>query len=68
MKYLPPVIEIPSFFKFLGFSEIPKGKEEVKTRYRDLAKRMHPDVGGTQEDFENLQHAAEQAIKYFEVF
>lgn len=65
MKYLPPALEVPSFFRFLGFDQIPSGPEEVKARYRALAKQFHPDAGGTQEDFEALKRAAEQAMKYF---
>jgi hypothetical protein len=65
MKYLPPAVEVPSFMRFLGFTEIPSGPEEVKKRYRQLAKQMHPDGDGTQEDFEKLQRAAEQSLKYF---
>lgn len=64
MKFLPPVVEIPSFFKFLGFDRIPTDREEVKDRYRTLAKQMHPDTGGNQEDFKTLQKASEQAMKY----
>jgi hypothetical protein len=66
MKYLPPVVEIPSFFKFLGFTEIPTDITEVRARYRNLAKQMHPDSGGNVDDFKKLQQASEQAMKYFE--
>lgn len=66
LKYLPPVKEVPSFFQFLGFQAIPPGPEEVKARYRTLAKQMHPDNGGSNEDFINLQNASEQALKYFD--
>jgi hypothetical protein len=66
MKYLPPVVEIPSFFKFLGFTEIPTDITEVRVRYRNLAKQMHPDSGGNVDDFKKLQQASEQAMKYFE--
>lgn len=65
MKYLPPPVEVPSFFRFLGFTEIPTGPEEVRERYRQLAKTMHPDMGGKKEDFLALQRAAEQAMQYF---
>ncbi|NSW82783.1 MAG: DnaJ domain-containing protein [Syntrophothermus sp.] len=64
MKYLPSPVEIPSFFRFLGFTEIPTSQEEVKESYRRLAKIMHPDKGGTKEDFLALQEALEQAMKY----
>lgn len=65
MKFLPPVIEIPSFFKTLGFEELPESEEEIKTRYRGLAKQLHPDCGGDEEDFMKLQKASEDCIKYF---
>lgn len=66
MKYLPPPIEIPSFFRFLGFKEVPGSAEDVKERYRQLVKQMHPDVGGTEEDFQKLRDAVERALKYLE--
>jgi hypothetical protein len=66
MKYLPPAIEVPSFYKILGFAEIPSGPEEVKDRYRTLAKQFHPDTGGNEEDFMKLQTASVQGLKYFE--
>jgi hypothetical protein len=64
MKYLPPAIEVPSFFKYLGYQEIPHSVDDVKERYRSLAKQMHPDVGGNQEDFQKLKESAEQAFSY----
>lgn len=65
MKFLPPPVEIPSFFRFMGFVEVPAGPEDVKERYRVLAKQLHPDAGGTEEDFVRLKDAAEQAVRYF---
>lgn len=66
MLYLPPVVEIPSFLKFMGFDRIPSDVAEVKDRYRTLAKQMHPDNGGNVEDFKQLQTASEQALKYID--
>lgn len=65
MKFLPPPIEIPSFFRFLGFEQMPVGPEEVKERFRTLSKQFHPDAGGNEEDFMKLSDAAEQAMQYF---
>ena len=66
MRYLPPTIEVPSFFKFLGFTEIPAGGVvDVQDRYRTLAKTMHPDAGGNEADFKALKDAAERAKAYF---
>lgn len=66
MKFLPPAIEVPIFFGYMGFTEIPAGVEDIKERYRTLTKQMHPDVGGNEEDFQKLKTATEQALKYFE--
>ncbi|MHB1044262.1 MAG: hypothetical protein ACYC0Q_15730 [Eubacteriales bacterium] len=30
MRYLQPALEIPSFFKVMGFTEIPAGPEEIR--------------------------------------
>ncbi len=65
MKMLPPSVEVPSFFRVLGFEQIPNGVEEVKARFRSLAKQLHPDAGGNQEDFETLKKATEQAAAWF---
>jgi hypothetical protein len=65
MRYLPPVIELPSFMKTLGFDQMPVSEEDIKTRYKTLAKQMHPDTGGNEHDFIKLQQASEQALKYF---
>lgn len=64
MRYLPPVIELPSFIKMLGFEQMPVSEEDIKTRYKTLAKQLHPDAGGNNQDFINLQQASEQALKY----
>ena len=65
MRYLPPPVEVPSFFKYLGFTEIPAGAVDVKDRFRTLAKTMHPDTGGNEDDFLALKDAAERAAAYF---
>jgi hypothetical protein len=65
MKYLPPPVEVPSFFRFLGFERVPDSVEEVKDRYRSKAKQMHPDAGGDEEDFKALTRCSEQAIAWF---
>lgn len=64
MKFLPPVIDVPSFFKTLGFNEIPASEEDIKTRYRLLAKQLHPDGGGQSDDFIKLTAASEESVRY----
>jgi hypothetical protein len=66
MRFLPPPIDIPDCFKFMGFEQIPAGPEDVKERYRQLVKQCHPDVGGNAEDFKRLQNVSEKAIHYFD--
>lgn len=66
MKQLPPPVTIPDYIRALGFEEVPASVEDVKARFKSLAKKAHPDGGGTQERFIALQQAADQAIKYVE--
>jgi hypothetical protein len=64
MRFLPPPVEVPQCFRDLGFDRIPTAAEDVKDRYRTLAKERHPDGGGSADDFQNLKEAAELALKY----
>jgi hypothetical protein len=64
MKFLPSAAEIPSFLKYLGFVEIPKSEDEVKAKYRNMSKLMHPDTGGNKEDFIKLQEAYDKSMAY----
>jgi len=66
MRYIPPPVKIPEFFRFLGFDQIPK-EEQVRERYRQLAKKLHPDAGGLESDFLKLKQAVEQALAYLQV-
>lgn len=47
-------------FLLLGFSHIPTS-EELKKRYKELAKVSHPDVGGNEEHFVQIKIAFEEA-------
>jgi DnaJ-class molecular chaperone with C-terminal Zn finger domain len=67
MKFLSPLTDVPNCFKFLRFKEIPTGLEDVKERFRQLAKQYHPDAGGNEEDFKKLKDAAEKAQQYFDL-
>ena len=67
MKMLPEKTEelIPPFFRYLGFDHIPSSVEEVNKQYRKVAPAFHPDTGGTEDNFAELQKAKESAMKYF---
>lgn len=65
LKALPKPKEIPNCYRILGFTDIPT-YEELKKRYRTLAKASHPDNGGKEQDFIKINSAfkeAEQALK-----
>ncbi len=62
MRFLPPPVEVPACFKALGFTELPADAEDVRERYRTLAKTMHPDAGGSAETFKAMKAAADQAV------
>jgi curved DNA-binding protein CbpA len=39
---------------------------EVRSQYRELAKRYHPDAGGSHADFLALQQGYEQVMEYLQ--
>jgi hypothetical protein len=65
MKYLPPPADIPDCFKELGFTGIPDSADKVNQRFKDLAKRAHPDVGGSEEWFITVKKAYDESCQYF---
>lgn len=65
MKFLPDTAQLPGWVKLLGFELMPSNAEDVKARYRNLAKQYHPDAGGDPGDFEKIKTAAEQGIRHF---
>lgn len=59
-------LELPSCFQVLGFDKIPENKDQLKARYRQLARIAHPDSGGNFEKFVQLRMAFEDSIKILE--
>lgn len=51
----------PSFARSLGL-EWPASEEQVKTRFRELSKTVHPDKGGDTAAFAKLSKAYHQAM------
>ena len=66
MKYLPPAEPLEPCFAALGFSARPESGQEVKARYKQLAKVLHPDAGGSGEDMIKLQEAYEACLRVME--
>ncbi len=66
MKFLPAPSLVPESLRALGFTEVPGSVEEIRARYRTLAKQLHPDAGGSHADFQALRENAERGIKFLE--
>lgn len=64
MKFLPAPTVVPECFRVLGFDRVPADPDEIRARYKLMAKSAHPDAGGTPEQFHELQSAFEQAAEY----
>lgn len=63
LKALPKPKDIPNCFLILGFNYIPT-VEELKKRYKELAKANHPDVGGNSEYFISIKNSFESAQQF----
>ena len=51
-----------NYFKFLGVN-IDSSEEEIKSKYKDLAKKYHPDKpGGSNEKFKELKEACDTLV------
>ena len=55
-----------TYFASLGFSKRPVSAEEVKSRYRQLAKVMHPDAGGDADAFQLLGENYRKCLELME--
>lgn len=64
MKALPERSTLPSFCVVLGLDHIPVSEEEVHRQFKKMAAVFHPDKGGTDEDFQKLTAAEEQALSF----
>ena len=67
MALLSPFEQIEEALEIL---ELPKfvTKEDIRRQYRFLAKKHHPDVGGSANDMERLNAAYRLLMKYIEEF
>lgn len=65
IKALPAPADLPRCFITLQFTERPESAEQVNEAYRRLSKVLHPDKGGTADQFRVLTEARDQALEYF---
>lgn len=63
MKYLPAGKNLEPCFAWLGFIDRPETEEEVKSRYRRMAKGMHPDAGGDAAAFAALRENYQRCLE-----
>jgi len=64
---LTPLGEIEKALETLGLPTLIT-KEDVRKQYHFLAKKNHPDLGGTIEDMEQINAAYTLLMKYIEEF
>jgi len=64
---LTPIEEIDNALEILALPKLIS-KSEIKRQYYFLAKKNHPDVGGSAERMEMLNHAYQLLLKYIEAF
>jgi DnaJ-class molecular chaperone len=62
-----PVEEIENALEVLELPKLIK-RSEIKKQYHFLAKRYHPDLGGSIEKMEEINRAYELLMKYIEEF
>lgn len=62
---LPAASSIPRCYKLLGFTTEPTSEAEIHKKYRDLARQMHPDAGGSEKAFSELRQAYDESIELF---
>ena len=60
-----PPLHVPMLEKY--GTRVPRTIEEVKAWYRKIALSVHPDKGGTKEEFQDLENEYAQCKVYFNV-
>lgn len=66
MRPAMTVEEAARFIDPLAFAGIVRDPEQYRAAYRSCAKRMHPDAGGSAEEFTRLQEAKRVLDKHHE--
>jgi DnaJ-class molecular chaperone len=64
---LRPIDEIDRALDILGLPKLIS-KDDIKKQYHFLAKKNHPDLGGTIEKMEQINAAYRLLMKYIEEF
>lgn len=56
-------MKITQALNLLNLDALPNSEEDIIAAYKELAKTKHPDVGGSEEEFQELSQAKEFLIK-----
>lgn len=51
----------PESLRILGFNTIPS-KDDLKTRFKQLSRQNHPDLGGDADEFDKINKAYREAL------
>lgn len=67
-KALPETtVREEDIWTILGLNERPESTIIIHQAYKQRAKKVHPDAGGSGEEFQRLQDAYKMALKFFAV-
>lgn len=66
MKSLPPAQELPDFCRLLGLDHLPQTAEEIHIAFREMVKRNHPDMGGSEVFMRELLTARKDAEEWIQ--
>lgn len=59
----PAFEELPQCLLTLELEKYPANEEELRKQYRKLSKKYHPDMGGSEERFQEINMAYQEAKK-----
>jgi len=62
-----PIKKIEQALDILGLPKLIT-KDDIKKQYHFLAKKYHPDLGGSAQKMEEINHAYQFLMKYIEEF
>ena len=60
-------MKINKALEILNLEKLPASKDDIEAAYKLRAKKLHPDVGGSEEAFQELSEAYEIALKALKV-
>ena len=68
LKALPAATTLPKWANIMQLHNIPNDFQETKKHYKKLVHDAHPDKGGSEEKFTELQDALAQAKAYYDEY